>query len=395
MIARLQYHLSAAWAQYFGVSTRAALGLYIRASLLVMFILLVIAIAIDLAQSLGWITDRAQQLDVPRAQVMAPYLLYRSVDIVTRLFPQACFFGLFFAEIIRARRYERIILALAGVSPAISLSGVMVFALFAGMFQVFAESWARPAAVFAQVDLDVGVYAHRFHPRLRGNSDWFISGDNVMRARVKTGPDPELRDVEVFRGLNRNRLTSIVMAERAVPTDEARIWRLSNVVTWTAAPEGPDYLTKAEDTADIRINLLPIQLEYHGIAAFYLHGKTLAKFAAIRDAPTTADADLAIWRRWSAIFLPGVFAFMGASLAQIGYPGNRQHAPRLVAFAVFGYLSIVSIKIFWSLGERSILSAPASVMTPLIFVAGIGILAQLAQTARKLPRLFPKKPVSG
>jgi len=366
-----------------GINTRAEVGLYLRATILVMLILLVTAIAIDLAANMSGITDKAQQTGVARLSILAPYLLYRSVDIVTRLLPQACFLGVFMAEILRARRFERVILALSGASPLRGLSAILLFSLLAGSVQGINEIWLRPAAVFAQIDLGVGAYGRRFRPGLRNTASWFIIGNDALRARLVTGAAAEMRDVELFRGIDRQRLTSVVMAARAVPGDRPGQWRLGKVVTWTRDPGKASYTPKFEETAIMSIAINPAEVIYNGVAPYFLGQRTLQTLAAIPGRPMSDDANVALWRRYTAILLPGVFAFLGAGLAQIGYPGRREHMPLLIGLAVFGYLSIVSVKVFWALGEQGVLSPPVAVMASVLFALAIGVLVQIMQV---LPR---------
>ncbi len=362
-----------------GISTRYTLALYLRSTLLIMLILLVTAIAIDLAQTMRGITGRAKATGSSQLSVLAPYLAYRSVDIITRLLPQACFFGVFLAEIIRARRLERVILAISGVSPWRALAPVLLFSTLTGAIQALNENWARPEAVFAQINLGVGAYARWFKPGLKDRPNWFLLGSDALRAKLKIGGNPEMRDIELFRGLDQPRLSSVVMAQRAVPTDKPGIWHLSNAVIWRAQPDKSAYIPRHYRVVDTPIALSPVQVSYSGIAGYYLPSKVLAKIAAVPAVPTSNDADVAIWRRWTAALLPGIFAFLGAGLAQIGYPGRSQNIGRLVGLAVFGYLSIVSVKVFWALGEHGVITAPVAVLSPLLFALAIGLLAQLGQ----------------
>ena len=365
--------------RFLGVSDRDALWLYIGFTLLVMLILLVTALAIDLVYAMPNVVSKARETSVSTPVILAPYMLYRTVDIVSRLLVQACFFGIFLAEIIRIRRLECIVLALSGMSPIRALAPILAFGVLAGGFQFTCEAWARPAAVFAQIDLGVGRYAHRFQPMLRPQSDWFLQPDTAIRARVKTGEAPELHNISKFSGLSRHKLTQVILAQKAVPTNKPDIWLFSNVVIWTPQADQNTWVQKALPDLEVRLKLRPEQLRYFGMNGYYLKWPDLRKVAALPDTPGYADAQVSLWLRWTAVLLPGVVALMAASLAQTGFQGRRQNTSLLVALAIFGYLIVVSFKVFWVLGELGTLPPWISVLSPLFLVAGIGALSVVGQ----------------
>jgi lipopolysaccharide export LptBFGC system permease protein LptF len=369
----------------FGIVTRTTLNLYFRATVLMMLIFLVTALAIDLATNFSDISRRSNQSGANTPYVWAPYLLYRSVDIVTRLLPQACFFGVFLAEIIRVRRFESNILYFAGVSPAYSLIAVVWFSALFGAVQTINEGWARPAAVFAQIELGVGAYGIRFGRGLRNNPDWFLRNDTLIRAFVRRGEPTELRDVEIFKGIGQKQLTSVTLAKRAIPTSKLNVWRLNDVIIWNLDSKTNEYTPTFQSSLDLDLDIDATRIKYWGIAGYYLRWRDLNKIASIPSNLRSSDPDVAIWRRWSAVFLPGVFAFLGASLAPLGFQAGRANIPFLVVLAVFGYLAIVSVKVFWALGELGTLSPAIAVLSPVIFAALIAALALLKQMVRKWP----------
>lgn len=382
MMVRFRNVLQKMQPLWFGVGARYVIYFYIRSTLMMMFILLMIAITIDLATHLPSIRARAEETGTAYPVYLAPYLLYRATDIVTHLWGIACFFGVFLAEIFRSRRLEKPLFSLAGVSPFNALAPVLVFGLLAGVAQMSLENWARPAAVFAQVDLGFGAYGRRFKAGLKDSPSWFLRETEALRARVSIGENPELWAIELFQGIDQERLTSIILAERAVPTDTPEVWQFINVVKWDAIPGQKDYAPSAIDRLDIDIGLIATQVRYHGIQGFYLPWPALREIAQMKDAPTIDGANVAIWRRWTAIFLPGAFALLAASLAHIGCPGREQRIVPLVAFALIGYLMIVSVKVFWSLGEKGFLSAPATVFIAMGTAVVISLLLQIRSSFR-------------
>jgi lipopolysaccharide export LptBFGC system permease protein LptF len=369
----------------FGIVTRNTLYLYLRSTMLMILILLVVALAIDLAANFSEISSRASESGATQSAFFAPYLFYRSVDIITQLLPQACFFGIFLAEIVRSQRFETSILYFAGISPTHSLIAVLWFSSLVGAVQTLNEGWARPVAVFAQIELGVGAYGIRFEPGIRNTPDWFLRDSNALRAFVRRGEPTELLDIEFFEGIDQGQITSVTLAKRAVPTNRPGIWQLNDVIVWKPENKGEIYAPSFFVRLDLDLGIDATRIRYWGIAGHYLRWKDLKKIAAIPATLRTAHSDVAIWRRWSAFLLPGVFAFLGASLAPLGFQGRRANIPVLVALAIFGYLSIVSVKVFWALGELGLLSPAFMVLSPLVFTALVAWLAQLKQLTKKWP----------
>jgi hypothetical protein len=74
--------------------------------------------------------------------------------------------------------------------------------------------------------------------------------------------------------------------------------------------------------------------------------------------------------------LPGAFALLGASLAQMGYSGRVQNIRVLAGLAFFGYISIVSVKVFWALGELGVFPPSAAVLSSLLLALSGSIFIQ-------------------
>jgi lipopolysaccharide export LptBFGC system permease protein LptF len=357
-----------------GLAMRSALSLYLRNTLLAMLLLLITALAIDLAKHLPSVQEKAASSN--SAMLLPYYILYRATDIITRMLPTACFLALFLSEILRRRRLESVILSASGFSPAQTTAAIFFFGLIVGSCQYLLEAHLRPAAVFAQVELGVGSYAKRFRSGLLNRPEWFITNGNALSGRVFRATNPELREVKIFQGINQDRLSGIILAERAVPTDKPNIWRLHSAVSWQGAENQGNYKPLENDLLDVKIDLVADQLTYMDVPGFYIPGAALKNIAAMHNAPTANDANVALWRRWTAILLPGAFALLGASLAQMGYSGRVQNIRVLAGLAFFGYISIVSVKVFWALGELGVFPPSAAVLSSLLLALSGSIFIQ-------------------
>ena len=147
------------WVAFFGLAARRAAMDYLRFTLLIQFVLLAVGWTIDLAEEFPALRLDADQKDVPLIQIMVPYLAYRAADILVRLMPVACFFGVFLAEITRRIRLDTIILFAAGISPFRMLGPLITYGIVVGGVLYALESYGRPAAIKAQIEMGQGSYA--------------------------------------------------------------------------------------------------------------------------------------------------------------------------------------------------------------------------------------------
>jgi len=358
MIAGHMYLFDRLRSLLFGIATRRAVIDYLRAVVLVMFILLVIAWTIDLAQNFAELRRASVDRDVPLVSILFPYLGYRAVDIMTRLLTMACFFGAFFAEISRRLKLETVILTAAAASPLRLMAGALWLALILGILQGGLEARWRPSAVWAQVKLGVGDYAHRYEPRWLSYPSWIVNDDVAIRGIVHRSQNPEIRDVMVFTGIRGLRLKNIYRAGRMIPTSVPFEWRLQDVTSW---PAGQLDGVPTEDLT-LKIELIPEMLTYFGVLKFNLPSKALYRFQILPDEISGPEVSTAIWRRRTAWILPGAFLILGICLAQRGFEGRQMVIPRLIGLAAFGYIIVVAIKVFWALGESAILPAPVATL---------------------------------
>ncbi|MCG6902394.1 MAG: LptF/LptG family permease [Rhodobacter sp.] len=355
---------------FFGIAARRAVWDYLRFVALIMFILLAIAWTIDLAEHFAFMRRDAERQGLPVHQLLLPYLAYRSADMVARMLPMACFFGVFLAEIARRARLETVIFTAAGASPLRMVAAVLIFGILAGGLQQWLEAYGRPAAVAAQIRLGHGDYAERFRPHWTRGHVWFLGGDMAVRARILRDDPPAMRDVLIFSGLRQPHLQTIYSAKRVDPTDVPFLWHLQGVEKWRAAA-GQD---EAEPQADLtlRLDLIPEQLTYYRMPGFYLHTEPLRRLAQIDSAPrTVVDANMALWRRRVVWVLPGALALLAVCLTKFGYSGRQPNVPRLIALALFGYVTVVSIKVLWAVGELGGLPAPVAVLASVGFILGV------------------------
>ena len=342
----------------FGIATRRALMDYLCMVGLIQFILLAIAWTIDLAENYAGIAADAERRGLSLVATLFPYLGYRSADMVTRMLPMACFFGVYLAEIARRTRLETVILKAAGASPARMLAAVLLFAILLGTLQAKLEQSWRPAAVAAQVELGYGSYARRFRNDWTHFQSWFVSGDTAIRAELKRDQPPEMRDVLIFTGINAPHLETIYAAEQVLPGDAPGQWRLVSGSKWDAE-RGMESAEPFEEMT-LTLDLIPEQISYFDEPAFYIPTEPLRAIARMRNAPTAAGADVALWRRRTAWILPGTFALLAFCLASAGFCGRTPNVPRLIALACLGYFAVVSVKVFWARGALAAVPAAAS-----------------------------------
>lgn len=357
-----------------GTATRRALADYLKMVALIMFVLLMIAWAIDLADHFDSMRTDAAARGVPVATILAPYLMYRTADMVTRMLPMACFFGVFLAEVGRRLRLETVVLQAGGASPLRLLAGILLFAVLTGTLQSRLENDWRPAAVAAQVKLGHGTYAERYDLDWTHDYHWFVADDIAVRAQVRRGAPSALRNVLVFKGIKSPRLEAIISAEQLIPGQDQNQWVAINGTRSLA--NGNEQDSTDFDRFSLTLDLIPEQVKYFEVSGWYIPDPDLRKIASQTKAATAPGADLAIWQRLTAWTLPGTFALLAFCLANSGFSGRRPDIPRLIALACLGYVSVVSVKVFWSMGELSVLPAPIAVLASvsLVWILSIWLL---------------------
>lgn len=357
-----------------GLAVRAMVRGDLAAIGFMMFVLLVVALTIDLAKWLESIRAEAAATGQSLHDLLLPYVAYRATDIITRLLTMACVAGGFIVTLLRHQRLDDVVLAAAGASPSLRLSSLLITGLLLGSIQLAGESWLRPAAVDAQVRANLGDYGARYHNTDMG-TQWLLQDGRALRATLHRGPDAALSNLMVFEGVDQPQLARILHAQRATPTQTPDIWSLTNVTLWnTAGPDPTRHLTDLE----VPLALNRENLRWFGIDGYYLPNASAQAIAASGTAAAT-DAATALAVRKVAIFLPAIFVFLGISLASVGTRGRRLSPFRLLALATVGYLSVVSVKVFWALGIHGVLPPMLAASLPALFALLLASLLQLHQ----------------
>jgi lipopolysaccharide export LptBFGC system permease protein LptF len=180
----------------------------------------------------------------------------------------------------------------------------------------------------------------------------------------------------VFEGVDEPALRSITQADRAIPGATDQEWGLENVVVWS--PTGGQVLfPERHDRLVLQFPLRLAHLEYHDIWSFYLTNAALRQIATLEGSPKAADGQTAVARRYLSLFLPGVFALLGASLAQAARSGRLIAWWRLLALGTLGYVTLVSVKAFWSLGEIGTMAPLPATTAPLVFALVLVMILQI------------------
>lgn len=371
------------WRRHTGLAVRAMVRGDLAAIGFMMFILLVVALTIDLAKWLDTVRARAEATDSPLWQVLLPYIGYRSTDIVTRLLTMACVAGGFVVTLLRHQRLDDVVLAAAGASPSLRLTALLISGLLLGTVQMAGENWLRPAAVEAQVAANLGDYGNRYHDTDVG-TQWVLTDTRALRASVTRGPETQLSNLMLFDGIDQPALTHVLHADTATPRGLLNVWTLKDVTIWDTTQKSPEI----EPKLDLATNISAEKLRWYGIDGYYLPND-VARIIAATDTseatPTAADAATALAVRKVAIFLPGIFAFLGVSLASLGTQGRRFSPFNLLALATVGYLAVVSVKVFWALGIHGVVPPVMAATLPAFFALGLATLLQLYQ-AGYVPR---------
>ncbi|MDJ0628263.1 MAG: LptF/LptG family permease [Rhodobacter sp.] len=359
MTALRSYPIARLRSALFGIATRRAVTDYLKMIVLISFLLLMIAWTIDLAEHFPSLRRAAGESGTPLLSLALPYLGHRAVDILARMLPIACFFGVFLAEIVRRERLETVVLVTSGASPWRMFAAVLWVGLFTGAVLDGLEARWRPAAVWTQVETGFGDYARRFRQDWLQGEHWFVSGDTALRGEVLRADPPEMRNVLVFVGIRAPRLKAIYAAERMVPGREPIQWTLLDGYAWELQQNGQSL--EFEDFP-ITLELLPQNLTYLGVPEFYLPQDALLWLDALPNYRNAAKVDVALWRRMTVWLAAVSFAFLGVVLAQAGYTGRQMMIARLIGLAAMGYSAVVSLKVFWALGELGVLSAPLATL---------------------------------
>lgn len=358
-----------------GIAVQSMVKAYLLAIGFVMFTLLVIALAIDLGNTLDDIRERAADTNTALWRLLLPYMSYRAVDIVTRLLVMASLAGGFVATLVRHQRMEDVVLSAAGAPPTLLLSALLMVGVVTGTVQASFQNWVRPIVVQKQVDMQLGRYARWFGDSELGHR-WFVADNRAMRAAVTRGADAHLSDIQLFEGISQPELTRIILAQTAEETATPGVWRLSNARVWEQTDgNATQFVPELEITFPLNRDLVA----WYGIHGIYLPNDVARRIATLSGTKAGYDASAVLAVRTMAFFLPGVFALLGASLARSGTQGRRFAPFRLVALATLGYVLTVFIKVFWALAQDGRLDPYLAISLPIGGALGVACLLQLYQ----------------
>ncbi len=353
------------------ISTARAVADYLKLIGLIMLILLVIAWSIDLARFLPDVRAGAEASGRPLVLLLPAYLFFRTAEFVTKFFPIAVLFGVFLAEIWRRVNLESVVLVASGMSLRQRAAPLLILGCLTGLVQGSMEAWLRPAAMMAHIEMGIGSPAERFQPGLLGHA-WFVSDDATVRGRVLRDDAPELRDALIFTGVRAAQFDAVYAADRVVPTSNPLEWRLIGVERWEGGAGGGE--STPVDDLTLTLDLIPEQLRFLFLSEFYWPTAALQRLAELREAHNVAAADLALWRRITYWFLPGALAFLAVGLAHRGFVGRQPVLPRLIALAVFGHMTVVSVRVLWAVGKHGLIPAPLAASATVVFALLVGFI---------------------
>ena len=366
------------WRAHTGVAVRELVWHYLQAIGFFMFVLLVIALTIDLTDNLDGVLKRADELRDPTWLVLLKYLFFRSVDIITRLLSMAALIGGGVATALRHHRMEDIVLDAAGASPSIVLSALCMVGVMMGVVQGSFQNWLRPIVVQQQVEMNLGKLGGWFGETELPKHVWVTSNSQTLRAKITRGSQPKISDVTIFNGVDQPSLGSITFAQHAVPFGKDGQWRLENAVVWTKEGNIENKTSKFEFLeVELPINIERVQ--WYDVHTYYIPNHALRQIAQLPQLEFSYGAMTTLAVRKAAFFLPAVFALFGTSLAMAGRRGRRLAPFRLLVLATIGYVTVVSVKVLWALGMHGRMEPFLAATTSIWLAFGLSVLLQLQQ----------------
>ena len=176
----------------------------------------------------------------------------------------------------------------------------------------------------------------------------------------------------MYRGYAEGKLQLVVASPRATPSTIRNLWVFEDALVCNTS-RGPDCDWK--EGAPVALDLVPEEVTYFNVPAFYLPNGPLQKLADAQTAQHFADIRTAVWRRRIAGLLPFAFALLGASLAQVVWSGRTASPVAIVAVGFCGYLTLVALKVCWSLGEIGTLPGFLAASLPVaLALAGVAVI---------------------
>lgn len=376
----------------FGHYTRYLLRSYLVHIFIVTAALLSVSLTFDLSPWLWKVFNRGGGGDTVAALArLGWFILLRATDILAQLVPITVFLGVLWSEIALTWSRERLMIANTGRSPMQCLAPVAILAVAMLLIQFALDSYLRPAAVMTLAHERLGEYGQNYDRGLTRHRLWLAAGDDVVRARVRFGPPPALRDVTVYRISPDDRIDEVISASTAVPIDimGRSLWLFYDASRWGG---GAGAESRGHDNRFTRhiaaLSLDTVWLAYYGIHAKYLPRPVLERLAA-QDEATYPASQYRTWvqARYAQAFLPGGLALLATSLSLLLMATETPFLAVLL-IATAGYMATVLMKLATIFGEHGLLGPVAATWpVPLaLFIASGLVLRRVWARRRGLPR---------
>jgi lipopolysaccharide export system permease protein len=354
-----------------GWHTRYLVASYCRHTFLVACAILTIALSIDLTLFLSKVLAAVSLRHTSWTVVyLVWYLILRGTDFLAELLPLACFFGVFWSEIVHTASRERLVVWLSGRTPQQCLLPAMLFGLIVGFTQLALNYYLRPHAVMAMAEGHLGSYGERFDPRAPPYPQWFASGRDIIQATVDPGDPPSLRDVKLYRMSDALLLKTFFWAKsaRLLGQDE---WLLVDGYLWSPpndksqpsfALEGakPPAMKEQIPFAEqkLHLELSPVWLNNSRINPRYL---TSDVFSALGKEHFSPESEFRTWQqvRWSLPVFCVAMPLLATSLSLL-LMAKKIGFRQLAIIAAAGYSANALMKLLVLLGEHGYIHAVAA-----------------------------------
>jgi lipopolysaccharide export system permease protein len=370
-----------------GWHTRYMIASYSRHTFLVTCAILVLALSIDLTLFLSKVLATVSEWPKVWAVYVAWYLGLRATDFLAELLPLACFFGVFWAEIVHTTSQERLIVWLSGRAAQQCLVPAFLFGTIVGTAELALNIYLRPMAVMTMAVAHLGSYGERYDPRPLPYPQWIAAGRDLIQAFVVSGSPPVLRDVRVYRMDETWELQTFFRAKLAKPLDD-RSWMLIDGYRWTSPigasqvgshPGGEIFADPqkevpfAQEKLDLKV--APVWINNFRIGARYL---TNDVFSALMKVKFSPDSEFQTWKqaRYSQALFCAAMPLLAASLSMLLLACEIRLAA-LCFIAIVGYMANTVMKLFVLLGEHGYVSPVAagwSVPAFLLLICAVALL---------------------
>jgi lipopolysaccharide export LptBFGC system permease protein LptF len=334
-----------------GREFRYVLRLYLERTFMFLMVALAIILALDAASNFSGIMSADTSpsgLDGPLR--MTFYLLLRAGYVLPSLLPIAAFAGVVWAEHGLATSQERIMIFNSGRPPLRSLVTALLFGLVAGLCQLAALAYVRPASVEAQGVSHFRYYGPKFDQPVTTGPRWIVGESAVINARVEIGMDVALHDVLLYGLGDAGGIESIVSAALATPGPNPGTWTFQNGSMWRVPPFLQPKATGEGSMQAITFDALerPLQLDPLWVRNFdvsppLIAQSELAGLAAGGSAvPNSFAYRLAYEDRFAEIAYCAGMALLGAAVCLLRFSPKMSPFRPLEAAAYAGGAYVLS-----------------------------------------------------